>query len=130
MKEEEKKLLEGASKTSETGTGIISIFWILMCLVMLFRLIDSFGLIPDDKKPNENYNTKLNCELKPLCERYAKTRLECAVAGSYSQCMEIKLGEKNFPRLSYECAEDGTISGHRNDTPGSLQCFFVRNFWK
>jgi hypothetical protein len=32
------------------------------------------------------------CELKRACDEYARSRQECATAGDYDKCMEIRLG--------------------------------------
>lgn len=48
--------------------------------------------------------------LSVTCYQFSKARQECATAGSYSQCMEIKGGgNPNYSSYINICSEDGKI---------------------
>jgi hypothetical protein len=60
-----------------------------------------------EKKAIEERN-KLICHLYSVCKKFSASRQECAVAGSYSRCMEIKMGGDND--LIGLCTSDGDVN--------------------
>lgn len=68
------------------------------------------------------------CHLKQACETFAKVRQECAVAGNYGQCLDIKMGD-DASIVSMSCTFDGKVALPPDDMPGSVDCW-VRNWTK
>ena len=61
------------------------------------------------------------CSLVPVCRKYGEVRQECAVAGSFRNCVMVKMGNSDFS----DCADDGTIAdASSSETPDRLSCFF------
>lgn len=102
-----------------------------------------------EKISNQDYFKKF-CSMKEACKSYSQVRLECATAGNFKNCMEIKLGDKTNEVLNDGggaeniCKNDGQIntSGaminsqtvtsdnhqpieeHKSLIPTYLQCMF------
>ena len=89
-----------------------------LCAIWLPLMI--WAVISDVMQPEENRlknikerekqeQIKIYIErLSSDCYQYAKARQECAVAGNYSVCMEIK-GKDNINFSSFLCTEDGSV---------------------
>ena len=59
-----------------------------------------------DLSPQE---MELLCDLKPICLDYAKARQNCATAGNYKMCMEIKLGNDRYWQTKENCTDTGEL---------------------
>ena len=65
-------------------------------------------------------NNRYLCELRSLCERYASVRQECATAGNYEKCIEIKTGySQRF--FDASCRNDGSVDASI-ELPNRMQC--------
>jgi hypothetical protein len=68
-------------------------------------------------------NTKLLCTLKDTCEKYGTARQQCATAGSFQNCVRVKMGSINYEVVD-RCTEDGKPSGiPASEIPDPLNCF-------
>ena len=47
------------------------------------------------------------CMYEVICEKYGKVRQECATAGNFNTCIEVKMG--NQSGLLYYCTNDGGV---------------------
>jgi hypothetical protein len=69
------------------------------------------------------------CSKKPMCEKYAEYKYQCAEAGQINKCIEIKMNkETEFHFTSYEnfCNDDGSIFGIPDKIiPSWWQCNFL-----
>jgi hypothetical protein len=62
------------------------------------------------------------CKAKNLCPDYAKVRQECAIAGNYKMCMEIKLGQENYLESGKICTPDGQVNYPSDKVPWWPEC--------
>jgi hypothetical protein len=62
------------------------------------------------------------CRAKSLCADYAEVRQTCASAGSYKNCMEIKLGRDKFLDAGQMCTEEGQVNFPPDQLPWWPQC--------
>jgi hypothetical protein len=67
---------------------------------------------------------KMLCRLRSLCSKFGDARQACATAGNYKMCINIKMGADAVD--SYECTDDGAVSGQPNDMPTALDCFWTK----
>lgn len=66
--------------------------------------------------------TKELCATKSLCEKYGQARQDCAVAGDFRNCLQVKMGDKDYYQ-TYLCTNDGKVSGVvESDMPSALSC--------
>jgi len=69
---------------------------------------------------------KYLCEVKPICERYATARFQCAVAANLQSCIDIKIGDEDASYVS-ACTNDGKVAGITSaDMPSALSCYFSK----
>jgi hypothetical protein len=57
------------------------------------------------------------CDLVNACKKYATVRQECAVAGNFKNCVNIKMGRDDW---SY-CSDDGKLPGW--EQPPAPRCW-------
>jgi hypothetical protein len=62
------------------------------------------------------------CHYLMACRKYGTARQECAVAGDFNSCIQIKMGKGVASR--YSCTNDGKPSSQPTDMPGLVECFF------
>jgi hypothetical protein len=63
------------------------------------------------------------CHIKLVCAKYGAARQECAVAGNFDNCVNVKIGDKDNNDLQY-CLNDGTVNLRQNqDMPNVIWCF-------
>ena len=65
---------------------------------------------------------RLLCKTKVVCARYAEVRQECATAGSFQTCIQVKMGDENYESIG-SCSNDGHLIDASSE-PGSVDCFF------
>jgi hypothetical protein len=71
----------------------------------------------------ENERRKVLCTVKKRCEKYGTVRQECATAGSYQNCVRIKMGSADFELID-SCTEDGKPAGVADsEIPDPVTCF-------
>ena len=61
------------------------------------------------------------------CQRYGAARQQCAVAGDFSNCMKIRMGEE-YQFVSEYCTDDGKVRGV-TDMPSAVECFIGSIGW-
>jgi|SRR5215469_6816871 len=65
------------------------------------------------------------CALRPICKDFARARQECAAAGNYGTCIQIKMGSDRFWIAEASCTEAGEVAGLPPDKqPTVLGCLF------
>lgn len=79
--------------------------------------------IEQQKRTEASEQRKYLCRLVPICKHYASVRQECAVAGSYENCIRVKMGSADTDMIG-ACTEDGTVAFPPKDVPDSVECFF------
>jgi predicted outer membrane lipoprotein len=63
------------------------------------------------------------CHQAAACKKYSKVREECATAGSFKTCLEVKMGADGY----WFCTgnvEGGPALPLPPETPNSVDCFF------
>jgi hypothetical protein len=63
------------------------------------------------------------CHLKAICKTFATARQECATAGNFNTCMNIKMGESDYALIG-SCTDDGAIAFPPDEMPRALECWF------
>jgi hypothetical protein len=61
------------------------------------------------------------CNQQTICTKFAVARQECATAGNYKNCVDIKMGKDAMDL--YPCMNDGRVWGEPADIPNRFQCF-------
>jgi hypothetical protein len=61
------------------------------------------------------------CHIRRVCNDYGIARQECAVAGDFGLCLNVKMGRQDFPPASV-CSDDGSIRSPPADMPNIAQC--------
>lgn len=61
------------------------------------------------------------CRLKSTCQRYASVRQECATAGNFATCIDVKLGDD--ASLISACRNDGGLVYPPSDLPDAVSCW-------
>ena len=65
------------------------------------------------------------CMYEVICEKYGKVRQECATAGNFNTCIEVKMG--NQSGLLYHCTNDGgVLQSIASDLPNVVDCWFYK----
>jgi hypothetical protein len=78
------------------------------------------------KRSAEKERTKFLCAVKSACSKYAEARQECAVAGNFDNCLQVKMGSEDYA-LKDSCTEDGKLAGvSPSDIPDPVSCFIAR----
>jgi hypothetical protein len=102
------------SKKSFNDVGLPYVFLgiaAFMTPIMLWTIFSDLTMSEESRLRNiEEYQQKqFYKSLSVTCYQFSKARQECATAGSYSQCMEIKGGgNPNFYAYINLCNDDGT----------------------
>jgi hypothetical protein len=60
------------------------------------------------------------CHLQSVCVRYGRARQECATAGDYKNCVDIKMGTDATDL--YPCMNDGGVFNQPSDMPSRVAC--------
>jgi hypothetical protein len=61
------------------------------------------------------------CHLKDVCAKYSRVRQECAVAGDFYHCEDIKM--KDDFRFINQCTDEGTLKDNSEYFPNAVECF-------
>jgi hypothetical protein len=61
------------------------------------------------------------CRLRSACPLFAKVRQECATAGNYKLCVNIKMGDD--ASLIEFCTNEGHVAYKPNNFPNAIDCF-------
>ena len=64
------------------------------------------------------------CHMKDVCIKNGETRQQCATAGSYRTCLQIKMGDD--ASLVGLCTNDGAIAGASDTIPNAVECVLAR----
>ena len=67
---------------------------------------------------------RLLCKAKVVCARFAEVRQECAAAGNFRNCIQVKMGDEDYELIG-SCANDGQLIG-ASSLPNSVDCFLSR----
>jgi hypothetical protein len=70
--------------------------------------------------------TKILCEAKAECSKYAAARQACATAGSFDTCMNIKTDANWQWMAQNDCTNDGRLISNPVDLPSDFECLFSR----
>jgi hypothetical protein len=65
---------------------------------------------------------KYLCSIKLACLKYGAVRQECATAGNFETCVEVKMGEPAL-RFTDECTADGGVQGDTTAFPSTIECY-------
>src|SRR5262245_24448684 len=68
-------------------------------------------------------NDRALCNTASVCKKYGKVRQDCAVAGNFRNCVQVKMGE-NTSYAETDCNDDGTPRW-QPDTPNPIVCFLL-----
>jgi hypothetical protein len=66
--------------------------------------------------------TRSLCRYQAACKKYAEARQECAPAGNFTLCVNVKVEDKGT-ELASVCNNDGTLKSAPTDMPNRIQCF-------
>jgi hypothetical protein len=64
------------------------------------------------------------CRIKQVCANYAKIRQECAIAGNFWLCVDVRMGKQGFSPAA-ACTDDGQIVAPPTNMPGRGECFLL-----
>jgi hypothetical protein len=84
---------------------------------------------PDPRTPEQKAAKatfiKTYCQTINVCKKYGTVRQECATAGSFKNCINVKMGDSaSYSGLEMDCNNDGTIRWQPTDAPSMFECFF------
>lgn len=67
---------------------------------------------------------KIYCRELNVCRRYSSARQECAVAGDFNNCLDVKVGSTD---LDYKdaCTADGHFVETPENMPSDTECFIL-----
>src|SRR5207245_1277832 len=60
------------------------------------------------------------CRTARICRKYATVRQECAIAGNFKNCVQVKMNV-DYSLLQASCRDDGTLA---SEQPNTIACFF------
>ena len=73
---------------------------------------------------NKEWNTRRNtlCHEGFICTKYRDVRQQCAIAGDFNNCVNVKMGSEPTYRLI--CTNDGELisSVEKADMPSEIEC--------
>jgi hypothetical protein len=58
------------------------------------------------------------CHLKLVCYKYGTTRQECATAGNFDRCIQVKMGDRDFRSKAYARASGRSRFSVQNRNAG------------
>jgi hypothetical protein len=72
----------------------------------------------------QSQRNKSLCHMAAVCAKYATTRQECATAGNFDTCINVKMGD-DTANIS-ACTNDGELyEGEPTDMPNPITCFLI-----
>lgn len=66
------------------------------------------------------------CRIESVCEKYGKVRQDCATAGSFDNCIRVRMGDDDVGLVD-ACTNDGNVLYPSEHMPSGLRCFFLRH---
>jgi len=67
------------------------------------------------------------CETANVCKKYGRVRQDCAVAGNFKNCVQVKMNV-SYATLETDCNDDGTPRWQPpNAHTNAIACFFTLN---
>jgi hypothetical protein len=101
--------------------------------VIILGLMYFFGLTENEKENIWTADYKPLCELKSICQSFSEARQTCATAGSFENCLSVKMGGSKYYQAKGSCMPNGEIT--YNATPSFSACVFTgyyapKIFWK
>ena len=70
---------------------------------------------------------KAFCETVNVCKKYGTVRQDCAVAGNFKNCVQVKMN-LSYATLETDCNDDGTLRWQPANVPtNAVTCFFALN---
>jgi hypothetical protein len=63
------------------------------------------------------------CHYRFVCRKYASARQDCAAAGNFTLCVDVKMGDRDAASISM-CDNDGGVRYASDDWPNRFQCLF------
>jgi hypothetical protein len=70
---------------------------------------------------------KAVCETVNVCKKYGTVRQDCAVAGNFKNCVQVKMNV-SYATLETDCNDDGTPRWQpANVHTNAVACFFALN---
>ena len=76
----------------------------------------------DEKRAKADFDRTL-CELQETCAEYAKARHDCAVAGDFAKCLEVRMSTSLY--YAGMCSNDGRLTLDV-ESPGTLRCLALQ----
>jgi hypothetical protein len=69
------------------------------------------------------------CRLAAACKTYSEARANCATAGSFKRCLQIKMGDESMYSDVCSGFQEGAVAVPPSaQTPYALTCFLLLNF--
>ena len=68
---------------------------------------------------------KYLCRLKTVCKTYATVRQDCATAGNFNNCINVKMGDDDAA-MTGSCSNDGKPLYPQAKVPDNLECLFIK----
>ena len=97
---------------------LIKLLYVVLAIslfVLAFYAWENFA-----RSPEAEVKRQL-CLYKRVCRKYASSRQDCAVAGDFQNCLQIRMGGEM--RFVSECTNDGGIKNLNTDSmPSMLEC--------
>ena len=91
-------------------------------VLMLFDYVDRRA--PKNWQLDNTWKKTL-CRMPEVCTNYGATRLECATAGNFNNCIHVKMGRDAW--AIDECSDEGELAVPSRDTPGPLECLLRKS---
>jgi hypothetical protein len=71
-----------------------------------------------EKKRHDDYW----CHMQRACSNYARLRNECAVAGDFTNCLHVRMGDDW--NIIGQCMDNGNLTNPPDDIPNIVLCWF------
>jgi hypothetical protein len=106
--------------------GLLCVFLIAVGWWAVFSPLNDFAdrHAPADWQDDNTFKKNL-CHLPDACAKYSATRLECAVAGNFENCIDVKMGHDGW--LVDHCTTDGKPIYDDPRTPNVLECYLRKS---
>jgi hypothetical protein len=109
------------SISARIGRGIAFVFWRMVVIFagiwLAYHVTEYLRNVPHDDK------SRAFCRASSICQHFAKVRQDCATAGDFTNCIEVKMG-RDYSSVD-QCDDEGGVAGAEalKTTPSAFQCF-------
>jgi hypothetical protein len=110
-------------RSSISGLSSIITTAVLFALTMIVIAILIFPA-----EQSESVQQDMMCRFVNECKKYGAVRQQCAVAGDFNNCIDIKMGKDLYGGLAILCTNDGQFRGDKTKVPSQIECFFRELF--